>query len=259
MVFKVSACVITFNEEHNIEKCLKSMADIVDEIIVYDSGSADNTIKIAEKFTNKIYVSEWPGYGIQRNKAINKCNYDWILFLDADEVLSDRLKQEITLLLSSNTIESNNVYYFKWNTYFYGYFLRYGRFSNPQHKLFNKKQFIYKELTCHETLNFNNKKYNKIILNAPLLHYSWKNYEHLQQKYTNYSLLLAKKKFKKYQINPKYAWCYILYAIFRFIFDFVTEFFFNLSFLDGWFGFIISFNLAIYGFNKYVNLYLLYK
>ena len=253
MKTKISGCVITYNEEHNIERCLKSMIQIVDEIIIYDSKSNDNTVDIAKKYTDKIFITDWPGYGEQRNRAISQCKYDWILFIDADEVLSDKLVNEL-YNISLDDMDKYNIYYFKWNTYFYGKLLKHGRFSKPQHKLFNKTNVMYKMRSCHETLNITNNNTKKIVLKNPLIHYSWKDYKNFQDKYINYSLLLANEKFKASDNTGCY---YMVIAIFRFFFDFIREFFFNGSFLDGWFGFIISFNLAVYAFNKYVNLYLL--
>ena len=113
MKTKISGCVITYNEEHNIERCLKSMIQIVDEIIIYDSKSNDNTVDIAKKYTDKIFITDWPGYGEQRNRAISQCKYDWILFIDADEVLSDKLVNEL-YNISLDDMDKYNIYYFKW-------------------------------------------------------------------------------------------------------------------------------------------------
>ena len=95
----ISACIITKNEEKNIVRCLNSIKDIVDEIIVVDTGSNDKTINIAEKYTNNIYHYKWSDdFAKARNFAIDKANGDYILFLDADEyfVQGCNLKEIIT-------------------------------------------------------------------------------------------------------------------------------------------------------------------
>jgi len=91
---RISATVITKNEENNIARCLKSVA-WVDEIIVLDSGSTDNTVAICKKYTDKVYETDWVGFGRQKNRALEKATGDWILSLDADEWVTPELKEEI--------------------------------------------------------------------------------------------------------------------------------------------------------------------
>lgn len=92
---KLSAIIITKNEERNIGRCIESIKDLVDEIIIVDSGSTDRTIEIARKYTDKIYFRQWTDdFAAQRNYALSKATGDWILSLDADEVVSSELKAE---------------------------------------------------------------------------------------------------------------------------------------------------------------------
>lgn len=97
---KISAFVITKNEENKIERCLSHLA-WVDELIIVDSCSTDKTIQIAKKFTKKIYKREFRGYGPQKQAAINMCSNIWILEIDADEVVPEELKKEILSLLEN--------------------------------------------------------------------------------------------------------------------------------------------------------------
>ena len=91
----LSVAMITYNEERIIEKTLSSIHNWVDEIVVIDSYSTDNTQNILEMFNIKFYKEKWQGYSKQKNLAISKCSGNWILVLDADEVINNGLKDEI--------------------------------------------------------------------------------------------------------------------------------------------------------------------
>ena len=88
---KISACIITLNEEANLRRCLESCVSLVDEIVVIDSGSTDGTEAIAREFGVYWEVREWPGYMQQKNNVIQMASHDWVLSLDADEVISSDL------------------------------------------------------------------------------------------------------------------------------------------------------------------------
>ena len=90
MKSKISVFIITFNEEKNIAKCLEKL-HFADEIIVVDSASTDNTVAICKKFNAKVIYNDFENFGKQKQFALNQCNNDWVLSLDADEVLTDKL------------------------------------------------------------------------------------------------------------------------------------------------------------------------
>lgn len=94
---KVSACVITLNEERNIESCLASLA-WCDDLVVVDSGSSDRTRELAAAHGARVFERDWPGYAPQKQRAVELARHDWILSLDADERLSPELQQEIARL-----------------------------------------------------------------------------------------------------------------------------------------------------------------
>src|SRR5215831_3443600 len=94
---KISATIITLNEEANVQRALESLG-WADEIIVVDSGSSDRTVEIARRFTDKVIVKDWPGYSAQKNFAAEQASNDWIFSLDADEELSPRLIADIARL-----------------------------------------------------------------------------------------------------------------------------------------------------------------
>ncbi|MDC0092564.1 glycosyltransferase family 2 protein [bacterium] len=94
-MIKISGVIITYNEEEHLEKCLASLVGIVDEIVVVDSYSTDKTQAICEKFKVRFIPQEFLGYKEQKNFAVEQANFDYILSLDGDEALSDRLKKSI--------------------------------------------------------------------------------------------------------------------------------------------------------------------
>lgn len=98
---KLSVFVITKNEEEDIRQCLESVA-WADEIVVVDSGSTDATEEIVREFTDKFIYNEWPGSNKQKQFALEQCSHNWVLSVDADEVVSPRLRKSIASLLSAN-------------------------------------------------------------------------------------------------------------------------------------------------------------
>ena len=97
----LSVVIITKNEESAIEACLESVT-WADEIIILDSGSEDRTVEICRRYTDRVYETDWPGFGPQKNRALEKATGDWILSLDADERISPKLKEEILQVISDS-------------------------------------------------------------------------------------------------------------------------------------------------------------
>ena len=97
---KISATIITLNEERNIARAIESLR-CADEIVVVDSGSTDRTVEIAEKLGARVIESAWPGYANQKNRAAEQASHDWILSIDADESLSEALEAEVWQLKKS--------------------------------------------------------------------------------------------------------------------------------------------------------------
>ena len=106
---KLSVGIITFNEENRIGGTLDSVREIADEIIVVDSESTDKTVEIALSKGAKVFSEKWKGYGSQKNSVLEKCKGEWILLIDADEVISQQLKEKIKSIINSDN-PSNEVY-----------------------------------------------------------------------------------------------------------------------------------------------------
>ena len=116
---KISVVIITHNEEDNIKRCLESVS-FADEIIIIDSFSRDSTLKIASAFTGNIIKRKWEGFSKQKNFGISRARNEWVLSLDADEVLSLELKQEIIDLKPGGW----EGFYIKRKPYFMGRFIK---------------------------------------------------------------------------------------------------------------------------------------
>ena len=96
----LSVTMIAMNEADRIEPGLQSVTGWADEIIVLDSGSTDNTVEIAKRYTDKVFVTDWPGYGPQKQRALEKATCDWVFSLDADEELTPQLRCDIDRALN---------------------------------------------------------------------------------------------------------------------------------------------------------------
>ncbi|MCV2886159.1 glycosyltransferase family 2 protein [Aestuariibacter sp. AA17] len=245
---KISCFVITHNEADRIEACLKSVAGWVDELIVLDSGSTDGTRELALKYTPNVVETDWPGFGPQRNRALSMCTHDWVLSLDADEVVTPALRDEVDQVLAEPDLNATFIK-FPWHTYLFGKPLKHGRYSTPQGKLFFKQGAQFKDRSVHETLLL--PEYHIRVLKAPLLHYSWRDYQHVMEKHLKYGVLGAGEKAKKGKRTS------IPYAVLRAFTDFIQQYFIRLGFLDGQRGLLMAMILSQYAFHKYAALWTL--
>jgi len=166
---KVSACIISFNEEKKIEACLKSLVDVVDEIIVLDSCSSDKTVEIAAKYTDKIYTQKFLGHIEQKNLAVSKASNDWILSLDCDERLSETLKNTIIDLIPK--IEQYDAYKMARKTYYVYRWLNHCWYPDRKIRLFNRKKAQWGGVNPHDKVVVEGD--NILVVNGDILHYSF--------------------------------------------------------------------------------------
>ena len=143
---KISVVIITGNEENNIKDCLKSV-QWADEIIVVDSQSTDETVKIAKEFTDKVFIHKWDGYSAQKTYAISLAKNEWILSIDADESVSVNLSKEIL----ETDLTKHNGYFIKRDNFFLGKLIRGCGWGNDmQLRLFKKSETKLSERMVHE-------------------------------------------------------------------------------------------------------------
>lgn len=243
---KISCFVLCCNEEDRIEACLSSLAGWVDQLIVLDSGSTDNTVALANQYADEVIQTDWPGFGQQRNRALQYCQHDWVLNIDADEVVTPELRDEILAVMAQETLDATMIK-FPWHTYFLGRLLKHGRYSTPQGKLFLQHGAKFKEASVHETLTL--PKLRVKVLKGALIHYSWRDYKHAMDKHIQYAVLGAGDKFAKGKRTS------LGFACMRFFVDFLQQYVFRGGFLDGKQGFMMALILGQYGFHKYAALW----
>ncbi|HEV1994826.1 MAG TPA: glycosyltransferase family 2 protein, partial [Candidatus Acidoferrum sp.] len=149
---RLSACLITFNEEHNLPRALTSLAGITDEIVVVDSGSTDRTLDIAREFGANVLTHPWSNFGAQKNVAAGATKNDWILSLDADEELSAELQG--ALLAWKSKEPEFAVYEVARRTWYLGGWVRHTRwYPDYQRKLFLRDKAKF-EAVLHATPRF---------------------------------------------------------------------------------------------------------
>lgn len=243
---KITAIIPTFNEEIHIEEAIESV-DFADEIIVIDSFSTDNTIKLAEKHNVKILQRAFDDFSSQKNYAISKATHDWIFILDSDERIKKALKDEIVAKIR----EANDfvAYSIKRNFYFLGKKIKYSGWQRDKVvRLFSKKHCKYNGDLVHELIETNGK---IAKLKNEIDHYSYRNFEHYLAKLNRNSWLKAKKLHQdKKKVN-------LYYLLVKPPVRFVTHYFIRLGFLDGFEGFILA-SIQSYGvFMRYIKLWLI--
>src|SRR5438105_1476439 len=144
----IAAVVITKNEERNITACLESLK-WVDEMVVVDAESSDRTVELAKAYTSKVFVRAWPGYGPQKNFAMAQAATDWILIVDADERVSDELREEIRAFLQKPGLAF--AYRIPRRNFYYGTWIRgAGQYPDPQLRLARRGRGRYNDLLVHE-------------------------------------------------------------------------------------------------------------
>lgn len=248
---KISAVIITKNEERNIGRCLESLQGVADEIVIVDSGSTDKTQEICARYVVRFVSQEWLGYGMQKNFANSLAENDMILSLDADEALSERLRESI-LEIKSRDEEKKTVYKVNRLTNYCGKWIRHcGWYPDAKVRLFNRKFAEWKG-EIHETLVYPEDT-NAARLKGDLYHYSYYSIEeHIKQadKFTTLTAAAAFERGKKFYfiallINPEW----------KFFKDFILKG----GFLDGYYGYIVCKISAFATFLKYTKLKELHK
>ncbi|AOW10921.1 glycosyltransferase family 2 protein [Flavobacterium gilvum] len=230
--YKLSVLIITLNEEKHL-KALLSDLDFADEIVIVDSFSTDKTENIAKSFHKVSFIQhKFENFSDQRNFAINQSKNDWILFLDADEVLTPELKQEIIETLQNN--QTYSAYFFERIFMFEDSVLKYsGNQTDKIIRLFNKNLARYDEKKLvHEKLIVNGK---IAFLKNKLIHYTYLSYQDYREKIIFYGKLKALEKFSE-KTKPT-----VLHQLFHPVYNFLYNYFIRLGFLDGKKGVIICY------------------
>jgi glycosyltransferase involved in cell wall biosynthesis len=243
----LSLIIITFNEERDLKSCLDSVHGLVDEIVLVDSGSTDNTYEIARRFTPHVYQRKWNGYGEQKQHALEHARGPWILNLDADERLSPELAQEIRDLFTRSAAGGPEAHGFDipYRHYFLGRRLRFGGVHGEKHiRLFRKSKAAYGTNKVHEGIVVEPP---VRTLKNPIDHYSYRDVPDYLAKCDWYTTLIAKDKFQKGQR-------FRLWHHLRLPFEFIVRYFLKLGFLDGSAGLTYAALSSYYVWLKFLKL-----
>ena len=240
---KVSAIVLCFNEEKRISDCLQSL-QFVDEVLVLDSFSQDGSVEIIKSFKNAKVVSyDWLGFGPMRNLGIEQAANDWILTIDADEVVDLRLATEILNLSVDKVNQNNMAFRIHRKNYFYRDYLP-STYPDQPIRLFHRDFACYNNAAVHEQVVFTSKgekqqidTHKVPILNFPIHHYSNDSISNYLKKLNNYTNLEIKKKRK--DKNPTMIFL-------AFFFDFFKYLFLKKGIIGGYTGMMYSLLSAFY-------------
>jgi len=242
---RLSVALIARNEAHQLRDCLASVA-WADEVVVVEQGSMDDTAAVARALGAKVLtVDDWPGFGPQKNRAIDACTGDWILALDCDERVDDALRTEIQGILAAPRYA---VYRVGRRSTYCGQFIEHSGWR-PDYvtRLFKRGAARYSEAAVHETLITNQA---VGTLKQTLTHYSFTRLEDVLDKMNRYSsasaaMLVARGK------TPG-----LMTAVLHGLAAFVRTYFFRLGFLDGRMGFLLAVSNAEGSYYRYVKAWL---
>ncbi|MFH2142348.1 MAG: glycosyltransferase family 2 protein [Bacteroidota bacterium] len=226
---KLSVIIITLNEQRNIERCLKSVSDFADEIIVVDSYSDDKTKEICKRFPVKFIQSEWQGYSKTKNYANSHAKYDYIFSIDADEEVS---KELIVSINEQKEKGLHGAYFMNRLNNYCGKWIKHGGwYPDRKLRIWNRKDAEWQG-NIHEKQVFNNKT-EMSLLHGDLFHYSFKTIVDHKNQMRKFATLHAEEMFR----NGKKVNSFLVFI--KVAWKFKRDYFFKLGFLDGKCGFII--------------------
>ena len=241
----LSAVIITYNEEKNIEKCLSALKGVADEIIVLDSFSTDATEAICKRFDVIFVQHPFDGHIEQKNRAISYTKYDYVLSLDADEVLSEELKQSI--LQAKLNFDTDGYFFNRINNYCGCWIKHCGWYPDRKLRLWNKNKGAWGGTNPHDVFIMQPGTTQK-MLKGDLLHYSYHSIsDHLDQ-INKFTKIAAYQRFKK---SKKIS---VFEILIHPLITFFKKYFLKKGFLDGYYGFIISVLSAYGSFLKDIQL-----
>ena len=241
---RISCCIVCFNEEKNIRRCLESVK-WCDEIIVVDSFSTDRTMAICREYTDRVWQRQWPGYVEQKRFALSQATHEWVLNVDADEEVSPELQQEIRAVLAQDRGEVDG-FYIPRLVYYLGRWWWRGWYPGYRLRLFRKAKVRWGGVNPHE----------KVILQGraghfrnPLYHYTYEDIaDHLQALNSLTEVAASELRLRGKQAS-------LLDLCLRPLWRFVRMYFLRGCFLEGVPGFFVAATAAFYVFLKYAKLW----
>lgn len=242
---RISATVITFNEEANVAAALESLA-WADEIIVVDSESKDRTVEIARRFTDRVFIREWPGYSAQKNFAAEQASFDWIFSLDADERVSEALAKELQDL-KRGPDPACSAFEMPRLAFYMGRWIKHsGWYPDYKPRLYDRRSARWMGEFVHESLEVQG---SIERLRGDLLHYTVRDASDHHQRLDRYTTLAARELFQKGRRASLSS------MFFSPIGAFLRSYVLKLGFLDGAQGLAIARFAAHYVFLKHLKLW----
>lgn len=240
----LSAVFIVRNEEAKLPRALASVR-WCDDIVVVDSGSTDGTLDICRRFGARVFQLDFDGFGRQKRYAVEQARYDWILSLDADEVVTDELAEEIRTLLLQGGIAFAG-FRIPRSLVFLGALLRYGgEYRKPVLRLFDRTKGSFDQARVHESVQLAGP---TETLEGQILHYSYQTVHEYFEKFNRYSSLAAE------ELSQRGKTVSLWSIILRFPFEFLRNYIFRGFFLDRYRGFMWAFFSSFYPVVKYMKL-----
>jgi glycosyltransferase involved in cell wall biosynthesis len=243
----LSVIIITKNEAANIRACLESVA-WADEIIVVDSGSTDDTVAIAREFTPQVYVHDWPGFGAQKNRALDYATNEWVFSIDADERVTPELRAEMEAAIDKPQAEA---YEMPRLSSFCGRFMRHsGWYPDYVLRLFRRGKGRFSDALVHESVQMQG---STAQLRQPLLHYSYRDLDDVLSKLNSYSgaaSAMLQRRGKRGSLTQ---------AVLHGMWAFIRTYFLRAGFLDGREGFMLAVMNAENSYYRYIKLWLKQK
>ena len=234
----LSVAIAAHNEENNLSRCLASVSGWVAEIVVVDSASSDRTAAIARQYTSKVIPSDNPPiFHLNKQKALDACRQSWILQLDADEVITAQLHEEISVIVNKGTFgDQFNGYYIPRKNYFLGGWLRKGgQYPDYIIRLFRRGKGRFPSKSVHEQIEIRGP---VGYLKHPLLHYPFPNLAAYWKKAGRYTDLIVFE--LKSSHTPLNFGILVNYIIVKPFISFVNLYFRHLGIIDGWRGFLFA-------------------
>ena len=249
---KVSVAIAAYNEEGNLDRCLASVADWVDELVIVDGGSTDKTVEVARRYGARIIETDNPAiFHINKQKAVDACTGDWILQLDTDEVVSSDLRKEITDTISSK--HSRTGYYIPRKNYLLNHWLRKGgQYPDYVIRFFRWGKGRFPCKSVHEQIEIDG---DVGYLQSPLLHYSYRTLAEYWKKSDAYTSLTAQEMVKNK--IPKTIISWIWYEWITPTWKFLSLYIRHKGFVDGVYGLLFAFFSALHypiAYKKYLRM-----
>lgn len=229
---QLSAVIITFNEERNIERCLKSLQGVADEIVVLDSFSKDRTKEICLQYGAKFFEHAFDGHIQQKNRAITYASFEHVLSLDADEALDETLKQS---LLAIKQDFAKQGYYMNRLTNYCGHWVKHcGWYPDKKLRVFDRTKGHWTGVNPHDKYELFAGDKEAGHLKGDLLHYSYYTLEDHYRQVEYFTTIAAKAYVERGKNAPAYK------LILNPVSKFISHYFITLGFLDGKAGYLIS-------------------